>query len=800
MKGLLLAVTWVCSTLFSSGQVAVKGTVTDGHAMLTGVTVLLLDSDSATLKGVATDTAGAFLITDVPPGRYHISASMVGYAKQVSPPIDVADKDVIVPRVALEEVTAELEAIVINADKQLFDQKTDRLVINMGTSITSSGNTVLEVLQKVPGIVINRQGNSISLHGRSGIRVMINEKAMELSPDAVVQMLEGMDAANVERIELITTPSAKYDAGGSAGIIHIVTRRPPNFGTLGSLSFTAGARHAEALGANLSITQRREKAAFSLDYAVIRNHNLHQLNMDWKAWRDRFRESVNNYSCRENITVQQNLQAAYEWMPHRNTQISVLVTGYRRDWRLAADTDQIHRAAPDSTVGADMNIAESNIWESATGSIRAEWKCGEGSDLSVTLDYLYYSNDNPSTYRNALVHEQTGMQHASAIDLQKSTPIRFYVAKVDYQHRLSSSLAWEAGFKHVTSALHNNVVVRREVNGTWVTDALFTSFSTLNEQLYAAYASVTGHYRRWIIDGGIRYERTRTLIDTRGQKDHLDRNFGNLFPTVTARKELDDKKAIHFSYARRITRPTYNDIAPYVFFWGPNTFSAGNTSLYPAIADAVTGAYQVRGWNVSLQFSHVGNEIVALQPELDRVSGNLIFRSQNLTHLQTLGMTNAVTFSPTAWWEGQTSFTVQVQEAKAEHLVSDIRLIQCGLNINLVNVFRLPNAFSIELSGTYQSRTLSGISHFSPMGSLNAGIQKSFGKDGTIRLSMDDILYTNYWRIRTHSPDNNVDTNFRYDWHNQYFRLTYSRNFGNGKLRPVRVGSGSDEERGRIGN
>lgn len=797
MKGSLFMAAWVCSTMLSLGQGSVKGSISDGHLMLPGVTVLLLDGDSAALKAVVTDTAGTFLITNVIPGSYHIAASMVGYAKRVSPLIEVVDREVIVPVITLEELTTELGEIVVSADRQLFDQKTDRLIINMESSITSSGNTILEVLQKAPGIVVNKQNNSISLHGKSGVRVMMNDKAMELSPEAVVQMLEGMNASNVERIELITAPPAKYDAGGNAGIIHIVTKRHTDFGTLGSLGFALGARHAEALGANLNITQRRKKVAFSLDYAVTRNHNLHQLNMDWRAWKN---ESVTNYSYRENLTVQQNLHAGFEWMPGRNTKLSLLFTGYRRDWSLDADTDDSRRLGPDSTILTDMNIVESNIWESTTGSIGLQSKIGERSELSFTLDYLYYNNDNPSTYRNTLLYEPADVQHASTIDLNKSTPIRFYVGKVDYQHRLSPYLSWETGIKRVSSILDNNVIVQREANGTWVTDALFTSFSRLNEQLYAAYVSATGRHRGWLIDGGIRYEYTRTVIGKPGQKDLLNRYYDYLFPTLTARKMIDDEKDIQFSYVRRITRPTYNDIAPYVFFWGPSTFSAGNTALYPAIADAVTAVYHVRQWNMSVQFSHVGNEIVALQPEVDILSGNLTFRSQNLRHLNTLGLTNAWSFSPNAWWDVQTSFTLQYQEAKTEHLANDIRLTQYGLNINLVNLFRLPNDFSIEISGMYQSKSLSGISHFSPMGSLNAGIQKSFAKAGTIRLSMDDILYTNYWRIKTYSPENDLDSHFRYDWHNQYIRLTYSRSLGNRKLRLVKVGSGSEEERGRVGN
>jgi hypothetical protein len=148
----------------------------------------------------------------------------------------------------------------------------------------------------------------------------------------------------------------------------------------------------------------------------------------------------------------------------------------------------------------------------------------------------------------------------------------------------------------------------------------------------------------------------------------------------------------------------------------------------------------------------------------------------------------------------QSNLTAQYQVAKTSHLPNNTTLHLYGVNLNVVNLIKLPKDFSIEISGMYQSKSLAGISQFLPMGSLNAGIQKTFGEKGTLRLSMDDILYTSSWRIKTDAPEVNLNTYFYYDWHNQFIRLTYTRNLGNNKLRSVKVKSASEEERGRVGN
>ena len=217
----------------------------------------------------------------------------------------------------------------------------------------------------------------------------------------------------------------------------------------------------------------------------------------------------------------------------------------------------------------------------------------------------------------------------------------------------------------------------------------------------------------------------------------------------------------------------------------------------PAISDAVKGGYHSGKWIVSLQFSHTKNEIAGWQPEIDG-SNNLTYRSQNLKWLNTLGVTNTLLFNIARWWELQTNATVLYQVAQTTSVQYALQYREWGLNADIINSIRLPRDFSIEVSGNFQSKTRSGIAQYLPTGSLNAGVQKKLGAKGTLRLAMDDIFNTNYWRIKTYIPERNLNTYFDYNFHNRFIRLTYTRNFGNNKLRAVKLQSGSEEERGRV--
>lgn len=786
------------TSFFSYGQGLIEGRVTDQQQGLLAASVFLLGLDSTFIQGVATDSTGKFIFEIVIPGDYLISVHTIGYSRYYSLPVRAGDNHRVLPDIRLKEDPAVLAEILITGEREMIGQKLDRVVFDIGSSITSSGNTVLELLQKSAGVVVNRQSNVISINGRTGATVMINGKPIQLLSDALIQMLDGMNAANVEKIELITSPEARFDAEGGGGIIHIVTKEDPDMGTGGLFAFTAGASWAETLSGNFSINHRTKYFSCFADYSLTRRHNLHILNTKQTFRNTGFNRSVTGYSHRENVTRQQNLRSGFEWELNSKTLLSFVISAYRRNWTLRADTDESNYATADSTIVTHMRIAESNIWQSAAGTVGLHRKMNTKGEFALSLDYLYYDNNNPSRYNVDSYYEESDLSETSSIDLAKNTPIHFFVSRADYHHQAGASLSWEAGLKSVYTVLSNDVSVQRNTGQGWITDPTFSSSSLLNETIGAGYVSSKWTVNDQLeINGGLRYEFTRTSISSRAQQDLVSRRYGYLFPNFSVRKSLGVEKELRFSYARRITRPSYNDIAPYVFFWGPHSFSAGNTQLYPATADAVTAGYQLKQWTVSLHFTHSRNEITSLQPGQDSLS-NLIYRSQNLKSLKTTGITNSYSAAISTWWDIQGTITAQYQVGRSSHLPVNFTSSLLGLNVTLINRLRLPKAFSIEVSALYQSRSISGISEFFPMGSLNAGVQKNFGKRGRLQLSMDDILYTNNWWIRTNSADNDLVTFFQYDWHNQFIRLSYTRSLGNLMMRPAEKRRGAEEERRRV--
>jgi len=256
----------------------VSGLVQDqANAPLGNVSVVLIQaSDSTLVKGTLTKATGAYAFEQVPIGTYRVSATMAGYEAQYSPPftIQANGQPIEVATLKLPTSGKQLGNVTVTAKKPPFEQKIDRMVVNVQSSITSTGSTVLDVLEKSPGVIVDRQNNNIAMGGKDGVVLMINGKINRMPVSAVAQMLAGMSANNIEKIELITTPPSNLDAEGNAGYINIVFKTSPDLGTNGSFSVTMAYNNREVPSGSFNFNHRTAKLNLYGDYSFVRFHSI----------------------------------------------------------------------------------------------------------------------------------------------------------------------------------------------------------------------------------------------------------------------------------------------------------------------------------------------------------------------------------------------------------------------------------------------------------------------------------------------------------------------------------------------
>lgn len=785
-------------------QTVITGVVIeDNGAPLPGANVLLLQpSDSALVKGTVTDNTGVYELNNIHPERYLLSVSMIGFQRYASAPFETDQNPIRFDTITLQVSLEEMDEVDVTARRPLFEQEIDRLVVNVQRSITSSGSSVLQVLEKSPGIQVNRQSNTISMSGKTGVRVMINDKFVQLPIDAVVQMLDGMSAANIDQIELITTPPARYEAEGDAGIIHIKMQQFTELGTTGMVGGNLGYNQAETLGGNLNISRRRNKLALYFDYSI----HYDRTETNWINERfiltDGFMGEISSDNVRSPATGVQNARAGMEYQIGGKTTVGLLLTGYQRLWDTRDLSDNFAQFSPTSSLSTEMAVRETNRWRNALVNVSLDHTFNENQSLNFDVDYLYFKNDNPSLYENNFIEGDNTLLIRERIDVSKKTPINIWVSKLDYRQALSDKFTIETGVKGSLSEFSNKVAVSDLIENIWVENDTFTQDANLSEKTAAGYLS--GNWtpaENMRINAGLRFEYTDRFLSTPETPGLVDIQDSYLFPSLFVQKNMQNEKSVGFSYARRITRPTFNDLAPFVFFVDPNTFLSGNSDLNPAISDALKLDYNHKQWLISLQYSYTKDAIAPFQPVLNESTNEQTFSTQNLSFFQSYAINASFPLFFARWWELRTNLSGNYQVFRTTHFDENHTQNTYGFSANITNTFDLPREFSFEISGFYQSKSVWGIMEMKPLGWLNAGVQKRVASGrGMFRLSANDILQTNVWHGITDLPSANLDSQFIYDFKERNVQLTFTWNFGNSKIKSVDVSTGSEEEQSRVTN
>ena len=799
--GLLLSLFVISQTV--TAQSVIDGTILDANGPLPFANVLLLQpTDSSLIRGCVTEGDGTFQIEKVPAGSYLLSAQMVGYQSSYQLVELPANGRISAGNIQLNENVADLSTVTVTAKKPLFEQSIDRLTVNVANSITSAGATALDILERSPGVVVNRSQNAISLAGKDGVVVMINGKINRMPLEAVVQLLEGMPSSNIEKIELITTPPANFDAEGNAGFINIVLKQTNDRGLNGSYTFSGGYGRGDVSSAGINFNYRKGGINLYGDYSFSREAQDQLFSLNRTVLLEEVSLVTKTRSERDPVQRNHNARLGVDFDLGKKTVLGLLVAGYDNRWSM----DAINF----STVTADgaqqerivITNDEINHWQHIGGNLNLQHTFNKEHVLTFDADYLRYDNENPTNYLNEFFDESDNLTFSEKTFSGKVTPIEVGVAKLDWSKRFTEKLKIEAGIKGTLSRFDNDVRVSRFDNGTEIPDPSLTNDFHLEESIGAAYTSFDVQLdEKTGMKFGLRYEYTNSQLDTLVKGDVVDRQFGKFFPSLFISRNFNDNNSINFSYSRRITRPTFNEMAPFVIFFDPNTFISGNAALQPSISDNLKLDYRHKTILFSIQYSHEDSAIVRFQRRIIPGTNQERMVSENMKNRKTAAFTISFPVKVADWWRMQNNLIGNWFEVNSYFEDgTPVRIQTQNFRVTLINMFTLPKDFSAELIGFYQSKGLFGITTFLPFRGVNVGIQKKLPNDhGSLRFGIDDVFNSLEFRGRTNFQEQNLVSNNTFDFSQRTYKLSYSRNFGNKKLKSQRRrATGAEEERKRV--
>jgi hypothetical protein len=816
---------------------AVSGSVLDENKRpLPAATVLLLNAaDSTLVKSTLSNAEGNFIFGQLSAGRYILSISMMGYAKQFTSPmiVNTGNTTLAVPVISLVPVVNALNTVTVTAQKPLIEIQADKLVMNVESSIAATGNTVFELLQKAPGLSVD-QSDNIVLNGRLGTMIYVDGKQTYLSPADLINLLKNMRSDQISKLEIISNPSAKYDAAGRA-ILNIVTIKNKNLGTNGSISAGSGVMFGSTVATtemngiigykslgrspryntSLSLNNRQGKVNLfgNLNYSNTGgSNNASSTSIVTTTLYDQ-------YTYRFNASHNINYKAGMDYFVSQNATFGVLISGNNGHFENPSPS-MINNYV--QTIGgvlqSSLRTTSEVEYAWANTTFNANFKHAfdtTGRELTVDVDHSIYNNRGQEHGLNTHFFDANGQENAAPLRIANEIPNIYNItaAKLDYALPAKNKSKLEIGAK--SSWVNSDNDFRYYKNGA--ADAGRTNHFIYTENINALYGTFSKEFSpKWSLQAGLRVEYTNAEGNSVTLNQNTKHQYINLFPSFFLKQVIDNNNEISYSYSRRIDRPAYSRLNPYINFADPYTYEIGNESLQPQFTNSFGANYTFRhSLILSVGYSSTTNLMAQVYKKAadDPVTYARVVAStagtnvdpSKITYVTTenfatqdilnLGVTFPINF--TRWWTSNNNFSVQYVRYQG-------KIANSGLDYNVVpynfyssQVFMLPNQVSLEASINYNSKNTYPQIRVKEQYQVNAGVRKSlWDNKANLSLTVNDIFATNgFYGIVTTTGINSTSANRS---SNRVAGINFSYKFGNTNVKSAQSRStAAADERNR---
>jgi hypothetical protein len=732
----------------------IAGTVVDesGRSIKDATVSILRFTDSVAIKYELTAADGAFNFQELQLGSYRIGLSFTGKQAYRSPRIDLNAHDfsITLPVITMRGDTRQLQEVTVASKKRFLEQKIDRTVVNVDALISNAGTTALDVLEKSPGVNVS-EGGAISLHGKAGVAIYIDDKPSYLAGADLKNYLRSMPSSLLSQIELMTNPPAKYDAAGTAGIINIKTKKSKVQGF--------------NLGMNLSVRQSRyTETNNSMDFNYRQNkvnvfgtlaYTLRNSFNDVDISRAYFYNSgQRSGSFQQNSFIRRRgdgykATLGLDFFRSEQTTLGVLLTGLLRSPDNQNDSQgQLYDAAgePDSSIRS-LNQENGKF---KNGTVNVNYKHTfrrDGPEITTNLDYLGFATNNEQDFLNnnysaAGVHTSTDRLHGNL-----PASIQIYSAKVDYSQPLSTGWKLEAGLKSSYTKADNQANYTNILAGVAVPDYDKTNHFLYKETNNAAYLNLTRDFRRLSVQAGIRMEHTGSNGHQLGNEVKSDstfnRNYTSLFPTVYLLYKLDTagNHQLKLAYGRRIDRPYYQDLNPFLSPLDKYTYYTGNPYLRPSYSGNYELAYIYKDRiTVTMNYMDISNRVTET---IEIRNGYYFDKPGNIGRTKIYDLNVDAGFDPATWFSLQVSADVWQIRQKSDFYTGTLANHSMSFSGQALLQFKLNKGWTLQTDGKFQAKQTDAQFLIAARGRLNAAVSKTLSSRATLKLSVSDLLNTN---------------------------------------------------------
>lgn len=808
MKRILTIVSALVLLTVSSFAQNITGVVKDADGkMLANASVSLLNAkDSSVVKLALTNTSGEYHFININKGYYFTRANFVGYAYSTSPVFEVAGNiDINLAAISLAKSNNTLQDVVVTSKKPIVEVKADKTILNVENTINSIGSDALELLRKSPGVMVDKDDN-ISLSGKNGVKIYIDGRPSPLTGTDLSYYLKSIQSSQIESIEIITNPSAKYDAEGNAGIINIRLKKNKAFGTNGSINAGYNIGIYPKYNAGINFNHRDKNVNIFGSYSYDDNKN--QGFMD--IYRIQLDTVFDQHSKMFFTNKSHNFKAGMDYFINSKSTIGIMVNGTISSPEFNNQSSTIITYQPTDSVNRILKAGNSSTGtrDNINANLNYHFADKNGHELNVDADYGFY-NIKSNQFQPNYYYDPTGsyLQGQDIYNMIAPTKIDIYSAKADYeQNFMKGKLGYGAKFSYVKTT--NNFDRYNIYSNDKLLDTLRSNNFNYKENVNAAYVNYNRQYKGFMIQAGLRVENTNAEGISSGYNwdngyhpydSTFKRHYTDFFPSASITLNKNPKNQWGLAYSRRIDRPAYQDLNPFEFKLDEYTYQKGNTLLTPQYTNSISLTNTL--WyrlTTKLSYSHVNDVFSQI---IDTADFSKTFITKKNLATQDMVSLNISMPWQKKWYSVFANINSYYTHYKADFGTGrNIDLDVYAVNIYAQQTFTVSKNTTIEVSGFYTSPSIwQGTFKSGTLWSVDGGVQQKLLKGKAVaKLSVTDIFQTLRWSGTSNFAGQYLHVNGGNE--SRQLKLSFVYRFGSSSVKSERQRkTGVEDEEKRVG-
>jgi iron complex outermembrane recepter protein len=715
------------------------------------------DSTKA-IGGGITDARGIFEINDLPLGNYRLVIQSVGFDKWKSEKVKLQSSEENLGKIIIKTSSKTLDEVTVSEQKQEMTMSLDKRIFNVGANLTTVGGTALDVLQNVPSVIVTPDGE-IQMRGSGNLLILIDGRPSGITTSNRQSALEMLPADVIESIEIITNPSSKYQADGTSGIINIITKKSKNAGYNLRTNLNAGTR--EKYNGNISMNLRRGRWNVFGDYNLRDFKKLNYQSLFREQNSKSGNSEINQNSDEINRDNNQNIKLGFDYFLTKRATISGFALR-----RLAKDNNEENRY---STTTYPERLSEPRLY------LRNGIKTGEDKGLDIFLGYkqtfdksgqeltVDFTNIDNDGYDNNDYIQSYFYQEFSTpspylptrTEQSRATNQNFTrILQTDYVQPLDEKAKIETGLRGSVREFDNDFSysVFDKTSNTFKKDIRRSNRFVYNENVYAGYANYGHYWNKWSLLAGLRAEYTDLIIDQKTAAIPLKRNYLNLFPSIFLSQQINKQNQIQLNYSRRINRPSYKALNPFVNTNDLLNLSTGNPYLQPENVNSfeLTHLYFKKDFslNSTIFYRNIQNSVVRVR--------QIVEGDTTLTTFQNLDQNNSYGFELIAshrlakWLRTNGNVSVFQSDLQGKTQAGEFNRSNLSLTARLNFQVKATKNLAIQFSTNYRSPLLTPQGKVSTIYTSDLGVKYDAWKGKlSINLKVNDVFNTQQQTIFT---------------------------------------------------